>query len=80
MARPRYGSAVAHENSSAAQPLVVSRIRWVQVMAVGTVGPGFRYTEALPAPHNTTTIVRIVDEEGREGLGGYDADSGPDGL
>jgi L-alanine-DL-glutamate epimerase-like enolase superfamily enzyme len=53
----------------------MSRIRWVQVMAVGTVGPGFRYTEALPAPHNTTTIVRIVDEEGREGLGGYDADS-----
>jgi L-alanine-DL-glutamate epimerase-like enolase superfamily enzyme len=53
----------------------VSRIRWVQVTAVGTVGPGFRYTDALPAPHNTTTIVRIVDEDGREGLGGYDGDS-----
>lgn len=53
----------------------MSRIRQVDVAAVATVGPDFRYTQALPAPHNTTTIVTIIDEDGREGIGAHDADS-----
>jgi L-alanine-DL-glutamate epimerase-like enolase superfamily enzyme len=53
----------------------VSRISRIEGRAVATVGPDFAYSAALPAPHNTTTIVRIVDDEGNEGYGGYDADS-----
>ncbi len=42
---------------------------------MATVGPDFSYTAALPPPYNTTTIVRIVDDEGEEGYGAHDADS-----
>jgi L-alanine-DL-glutamate epimerase-like enolase superfamily enzyme len=53
----------------------VSRIRRIEGRAVATVGPDFSYTAALPPPYNTTTIVRIVDDEGEEGYGAHDADS-----
>lgn len=53
----------------------MSRIRRVEGRAVAAVGPDFAYTAALPPPHTTTTIVRIIDDEGKEGYGGFDADS-----
>lgn len=53
----------------------MSRICRVDGWAVASVGPDFAYTAAEPPPHNTTTIVRLVDDDGVAGYAGYDADS-----
>jgi L-alanine-DL-glutamate epimerase-like enolase superfamily enzyme len=53
----------------------MSRIQRIEGRAVAAVGPDFAYSSALPKPHTTTTIVRIVDDEGHEGVGATDTDS-----
>jgi L-alanine-DL-glutamate epimerase-like enolase superfamily enzyme len=53
----------------------VGRIRRIEGRAVGTVGPDFSYTAALPPPYNTTTVVRVIDDDGCVGHGACDTDS-----
>jgi L-alanine-DL-glutamate epimerase-like enolase superfamily enzyme len=53
----------------------VARIERIEARAIGPAVPRYRYTEALDAPHTTTTIVWIHDADGACGVGGFDGDS-----
>jgi L-alanine-DL-glutamate epimerase-like enolase superfamily enzyme len=52
-----------------------SPIDRVEVMALGPDLPRHAYTAHLPAPYTTSTLVRIADADGAEGLGQFDSDS-----
>jgi L-alanine-DL-glutamate epimerase-like enolase superfamily enzyme len=47
----------------------------VEVRSVAPDAPRYRYTDLLPEVYKTTTIVRVVDTDGNEGVGAYDSDS-----
>ncbi len=47
----------------------------IRVLALGPDLPRHAYTSHLPAPFTTSTLVRITDAEGAEGLGQFDSDS-----
>lgn len=50
-------------------------IERVEVRAVAPDVSRYRYSELLPEVFKTTTIVRVIDKGGYEGLGAYDSDS-----
>jgi L-alanine-DL-glutamate epimerase-like enolase superfamily enzyme len=52
-----------------------SPIDRVEVLALGPDLPRHAYTSHLPAPHTTSTLVRITDADGARGLGQFDSDS-----
>ena len=53
----------------------MARIERIEARAIGPEVPRYQYTEALEAPHTTTTIVWVEDAEGAQGVGGFDGDS-----
>lgn len=52
-----------------------SPIDRVEVLALGPDLPRHAYTAHLPAPYTTSTLVKITDAEGAQGLGQFDSDS-----
>ena len=52
-----------------------SPIDRVEVLALGPDLPRHAYTAHLPAPYTTSTLVRITDADGAQGLGQFDSDS-----
>ena len=52
-----------------------SPIDRVEVLALGPDLPRHAYTAHLPAPYTTSTLVRITDADGADGLGQFDSDS-----
>lgn len=52
-----------------------SPIDRVEVLALGPDLPRHAYTAHLPAPYTTSTLVRITDGDGAQGLGQFDSDS-----
>jgi len=53
-------------------PATIAR---VEVRSVAPDAPRYRYTDLLPEVYKTTTIVRVFDRDGYEGVGAYDSDS-----
>ena len=47
----------------------------MDVLALGPDLPRHAYTAHLPAPYTTSTLVRITDADGAQGLGQFDSDS-----
>jgi L-alanine-DL-glutamate epimerase-like enolase superfamily enzyme len=47
----------------------------IEARALGPDVERFRYTAHQPEVYTTTTIVRIFDQDGHEGIGAYDSDS-----
>ncbi len=52
-----------------------SPIDRVEVLALGPDLPRHAYTAHLPAPYTTSTLVKITDADGAQGLGQFDSDS-----
>ena len=52
-----------------------SPIERVEVLALGPDLPRHAYTGHLPAPYTTSTLVKITDADGADGLGQFDSDS-----
>jgi L-alanine-DL-glutamate epimerase-like enolase superfamily enzyme len=52
-----------------------ARIARVEAWAVAPETTRYRYSSQLPEVDKTTTIVRVTDDDGHEGLGAYDSDS-----
>ena len=57
------------------ESLTGSRIDRVEVLALGPDLPRHAYTAHLPAPYTTSTLVKITDTDGAQGLGQFDSDS-----
>src|SRR5262245_66551314 len=47
----------------------------MQVLAVAPDVPTFRHTDHEPPVTTTTTVVRVIDADGAEGVGAYDSDT-----